>query len=114
MLRTMLATRLRDLESVERRKIPALVGLAPCNHDSGQWRGKHRIVGGRVDLRRMLYMASWSAIWIDPEIGKTYPHMVDAGKPRKLTAVACMRKYLIRSNAMQRDNAPWRETPMAA
>lgn len=110
----MLASRLRELGSVDRRQIAALVGLAPYNRYSGQWRGKYLIFGGRVDLRRMLYMASWSAIWIDPEIGKTYPHMVDAGKPRKLTAVACMRKYLIRSNAMQRDNAPWRETSMAA
>lgn len=59
-------------------------------------------------------MATWSAIRCDADIGNCYRRLVDAGKPKKVAAVACMRKYLTRLNAMKRDNAPWKPIPMAA
>ena len=113
-LRATLAARLPELGTVNRRQIAALAGLAPYNRDSGVWRGQRHIVGGRADVRRVLYMATWSAIRCDPDIGSCYRRLVDAGKPRKAAAVACMRKYLTRLNAMKRDNAPWKAVPMAA
>ena len=67
---------------------------------------------GSVDVRRVLYMATWSAIRCDPDIGSCYRRLVDAGKPRKTAAIACMRKYLTRLNAMKRDNTPWQSVPM--
>ena len=113
-LRATLAARLPELGSINRRQIAALAGLAPYNRDSGMWRGQRHIVGGRADVRRVLYMATWSAIRCDPDIGNCYRRLVEAGKPKKAAAVACMRKYLTRLNAMKRDNAPWKSIPMAA
>jgi len=113
-LRATLAARLPELGAINRRQIAALAGLAPYNRDSGMWRGQRHIVGGRADVRRVLYMATWSAIRCDADIGNCYRRLVDAGKPKKVAAVACMRKYLTRLNAMKRDNAPWKPIPMAA
>lgn len=107
-LRATLAARLPELGTLDRRQIAALVGLAPYNRDSGRWRGQRRISGGRADVRRVLYMATWSAIRKDPALGQSYRAMVAAGKPKKLAVRACMRKYLTRLNAMRRDNAPWK------
>lgn len=106
-LRATLAARLPELGRLDRRQIAALVGLAPYNRDSGRWRGQRRIAGGRADVRRVLYMATWSAIRGDPALASCYQHLVAAGKPKKLAVTACMRKYLTRLNAMKRDNAPW-------
>ena len=106
-LRATLAARLPELGRLDRRQIAALVGLAPYNRDSGRWRGQRRIAGGRADVRRVLYMATWSAIRGDQALALCYQHLVAAGKPKKLAVTACMRKYLTRLNAMKRDNAPW-------
>lgn len=107
-LRATLAARLPELGRLDRRQIAALVGLAPYNRDSGRWRGQRRIAGGRADVRRVLYMATWSAIRGDAALASCYQLLVAAGKPKKLAVTACMRKYLTRLNAMKRDNAPWR------
>ena len=106
-LRATLMARLPELGSLYRRKIAALVGLAPFNHDSGRWRGKRRIAGGRADVRRVLYMATWAAIRAKSTLAITYQRLVEQGKPKKLALTACMRKYLTMLNAMARDNASW-------
>ena len=113
-LRATLAARLPELGRLDRRQIAALAGLAPYNRDSGRWRGQRRIAGGRADVRRVLYMATWSAIRGDPALASCYQQLVAAGKPKKLAVTACMRKYLTRLNAMKRDNAPWRAGSMEA
>lgn len=113
-LRATLTARLPELGQLDRRQIAALVGLAPYNRDSGRWRGQRRIAGGRADVRRVLYMATWSAIRGDPALASCYHHLVAAGKPKKLAVTACMRKYLTRLNAMKRDNTPWRVGSMEA
>lgn len=106
-LRATLAARLPELGQLDRRKIAALVGLAPYNRDSGRWRGRRCIGGGRADVRRVLYMATWAAIRARTPLAQSYQRMVDTGKPKKLAVTACMRKYLTMLNAMARDQAPW-------
>lgn len=106
-LRATLAARLPELGSLDRRQIAALVGLAPFNRDSGRWKGQRRISGGRPDVRRVLYMATWAAIRAKSPLAQTYQRLVEAGKPKKLAVVACMRKYLTMLNAMQRDKTQW-------
>lgn len=106
-LRATLAARLPELGSLDRRRIAALVGLAPYNRDSGRWQGKRRISGGRAEVRRVLYMATWAAIRANSVLADVYKRLVAAGKPPKVAVTACMRKYLTMLNAMQRDNRPW-------
>lgn len=106
-LRATLAARLPELGELDHRKLAALVGLAPFNRDSGHWRGQRRIHGGRADVRRVLYMATWAAIRAGTPLAATYQRLIAAGKPSKLAIVACMRKYLSWLNAIARDNAPY-------
>jgi transposase len=110
-LRATLVARLPELGQLDRRQVAALVGLAPYNRDSGRWRGRRCIGGGRADVRRVLYMATWAAIRARTPLAQSYQRMVAAGKPKKLALTACMRKYLTMLNAMARDQAPW--TPAA-
>lgn len=112
-LRATLTARLPELGSLDRRQIAALVGLAPYNRDSGGWRGQRRISGGRADVRRVLYMATWAAIRAQSPLAEAYRRLVAAGKPKKLALTACMRKYLTMLNAMARDQLPWTPTPVS-
>ena len=74
-LRATLAARLPELGTVPARKIVALVGLAPFNRDSGRWRGQRRIQGGRADVRRVLYMATWASIRTCSHRAHTYARL---------------------------------------
>ena len=105
--RTLLAD-LPELGSLDRRRIAALVGLAPVAHDSGQHRGARHIQGGRGTVRAALYMAAWIASRCNPVLKDMYQRLRAAGKPRKVVLVACMRRLLTILNAMVRDNTPWR------
>jgi transposase len=99
--------RVPELGQVTRKQIAALVGLAPFNKDSGRHRGKRAIYGGRADVRKVLYMATLSAIRCNPVIREFYQRLVKAGKPRKVAIVAAMRKLLTILNAMVRSMQPW-------
>lgn len=98
---------LPELGHLDRRRIAALVGLAPFNRDSGQWRGHRRIGGGRSTVRRALYMATVVAIQHNPAIAACYQRLVTAGRPKKVALIAAMRKLLTTLNAMLRDHRPW-------
>jgi transposase len=100
---------LPELGRLERRKLAALVGVAPYNCDSGTLRGRRRCWGGRADLRSVLYMATISALRSNPVIRAFYQRLLKAGKPKKVAITACMRKLLTILNAMVRDNAVWNE-----
>ena len=104
--RTLLAT-LPELGALDRKKIAALVGVAPFNHDSGRLRGKRVIQGGRYAVRSVLYMATLSATRYNPTIRTFYEHLLAAGKAKKVAIVACMRKLLTMLNAMVRDMQAW-------
>lgn len=99
---------LPELGTLDRRKVAALVGVAPLNRDSGTLHGKRTIWGGRSTVRAILYMAATSAVQHNPGIQATYGRLLAAGKPKKLALVACMRKLLTIANAVLRDHTPWR------
>lgn len=98
---------LPELGQLDRREIAALVGVAPFARDSGVWRGRRRIAGGRSQLRRALYMAALTATRYNPAIKTFYQRLLAAGKLKKVALVACMRKLLTILNAMVRDGRPF-------
>ena len=98
---------LPELGQLNRKKIAALVGVAPFNDDSGRKRGKRRIQGGREDVRHVLYMATLAAARSNPVIKPFYQHLLKQGKLKKVALVACMRKFLTILNAMIRDMRPF-------
>jgi transposase len=102
-----LLARLPELGQLDRKKIAALVGLAPINRDSGKYRGRRTIFGGRADVRAALYMATLTAIRHNPVIKAFYERLTHAGKLHKVALTACMHKILTILNAMVRTNTPW-------
>jgi transposase len=108
--RTLLAD-LPELGTLDRKRIAALVGVAPFNHDSGHSRGKRRIAGGRASVRSALYMACVSSLRCNPVL-KAFYDRLRATKPAKVALVACMRKLLTILNAMAKTTTPW--TPALA
>ncbi len=103
-----------ELGKLSRRHISALVGVAPFNRDSGKSRGKRSIHGGRAQVRSALYMATLAAIRFNSVIKRFYQRLVQAGKPKKVAIVACMRKLLTILNAMVKSGQPWDESLHAA
>jgi transposase len=104
--RTLIAE-LPELGQVDRHQIAALAGIAPMNRDSGRYRGKRKIQGGRVEVRAPLYMACLVAIRHNPALKSFYRRLREAGKPARLALVAAMRKLLTILNAILRDQRPW-------
>ena len=103
---TLLAA-LPELGNLNRWQVAALAGVAPLNQDSGRFRGRRRVWGGRAQLRPALYMAALVASRHNPVIKAFYGRLLQAGKPRKLALTACMRKLLTLLNAVIRDGNPW-------
>ena len=104
--RTLLAE-LPELGRLNRRAIAKLVGIAPMNHDSGTWRGRRAIKGGRSTVRAALYMAALVATRRNLVIKVFYQRLLALGKPKKLALVACMRKLLTILNHMARTGRHW-------
>lgn len=102
-----LLSALPELGTLDRKKIAALVGVAPLNRDSGKMRGKRSIWGGRARVRSVLYMATLSAVRYNPAIKKVYERLLKAGKPKKVALVACMRKLITILNAMLKNKSTW-------
>jgi transposase len=98
---------LPELGKLNRRKIAALVGVAPFNRDSGTMRGRRTVWGGRAKLRAVLYMAALVASQRNPIIAAFYQRLLNAGKAKKVALVACMRKLLTILNAMMRTMTAW-------
>jgi transposase len=102
-----LLAELPELGQLTRRKIAALVGLAPHARDSGAFRGRRTIWGGRADLRNTLHMGVIAAIRRDNPIQKVYRRLRGNGKPHKLATTAVLRKMIVQLNAMIRDQRPY-------
>jgi transposase len=98
---------LPELGELNRKQIAALVGVAPLNRDSGMFRGRRSIWGGRKNVRRSLYMATLVATKHNNIIKGFYTHLCERGKPKKVALVACMRKLLTILNAMIKNNTSW-------
>jgi transposase len=107
-LSTTLLAHLPEMGSLNRRQIAALVGVAPFNRDSGNFRGKRAVWGGRSAIRAALYMATLVATRYNPIIRAFYHRLCAAGKPKKVSLTACMRKLLTILNAMLKHGTPWR------
>ena len=106
---------LPELGTLDRRKIAALVGVAPFNRDSGTLRSKRTVWGGRARIRAVLYMGALVASRHNPVIRDFYQRLLAAGKPKKLALIACMRKLLVILNSMLKHGSPWRDlTPKVA
>ena len=99
---------LPELGKMDRKKIAALVGVAPMNYDSGRKRGYRKTKGGRTDVRSVLYMSTLVATRYNPVIQAQYQHLLKRGKLKKVALTACMRKFLTILNAMVRDQQPFR------
>jgi transposase len=104
--RTLIAE-LPELGSLDRRKIAALVGLAPWTRQSGQWRGKSFIGGGRKSVRSVLFLAAMVASRHNPPLKAFRDKLVAAGKPKLVALIAVARKLLTILNAILRDKQPW-------
>jgi transposase len=105
-----LVAALPELGRLDRRSIAKLVGVAPLANDSGKRSGKRMTWGGRADVRSVVYMAALVATRHNPVIKAFYARLLEAGKPKKVALVACMRKLLTILNAMLRSGQPWDDT----
>jgi len=104
-----LAVYLPELGKYDNKKIAALVGVAPYCRESGKYKGKNVIQGGRETLRSILYMGILSAITHNPIIKDFYDRLIQKGKYHNIAMVACIRKMLTILNAMERNNTQWQE-----
>ena len=108
--RTLIAE-LPELGSLDRRQIAALVGLAPWTRQSGQWRGKSFIGGGRKSVRSALFVGAMVAARYNPQLKHFRDKLVAAGKPKLIALVAVARKLITILNAILRDRRPWQPIP---
>lgn len=106
--RTLIAE-LPEIGSLDRRQIASLAGLAPFTRQSGKWRGKSFISGGRASVRAALFMGALVASRHNPVLKAFRDKLVAQGKPRIVAIVATARKLLTILNAIIRENQPWRQ-----
>jgi transposase len=97
-----------ELGSIGHKQLAALIGVAPLNRDSGRWRGKRAVWGGRGHVRAVLYMATLTAVQYNPLLKALYDRLRQAGKPHKVIMTACMRKLLLICNAVISHHTRWR------
>ena len=102
-----LLSSLTELGTLNRREIATLVGVAPLNRDSGNFRGKRMVWGGRAQVRAALYMAALSASRFNPVIKPFYQRLIGQGKNPKVALTACMRKLLVILNTMVKTQTAW-------
>lgn len=104
--RTLIAE-LPELGSLDRKRIASLAGLAPYTRQSGTWRGKSMIGGGRKTVRSALFVAAMVASRHNPPLKAFRDRLVRAGKPKMVALIAVARKLLTILNAILRDKSPW-------
>jgi transposase len=103
-----------ELGKLSRREVAALAGLAPWTRESGKWKGKSFIGGGRAGVRSALFMGAMVAIQHNQVLKAFYEHLITAGKLKMVALIAVARKLLTILNAILRDNKPWTEEPTRA
>jgi transposase len=103
-----------ELGQLNRKQMAALIGVAPFNRESGGYRGKRRIWGGRARVRAVLYMGALVATRHNPVIKAFYERLLAAGKEKKVALTACMRKLLTILNAMIKQQTKWQDIRMHA
>jgi len=96
-----------ELGTLEAPQAASLAGLAPVARDSGNWRGKRSIRGGRAGFRQALYMPALVATRFNPDFKAKYQALIAAGKPPKVAIVAIMRKLVILANTLLKEGRVW-------
>ncbi len=102
-------TFLPEIGTLDRRQVGSLAGLVPHTRESGQWKGRSFISGGRKPLRDALYMPALVAMRFNPDLKAKYSALREAGKPAKVAIVAIMRKLIETANALVKANRIWVE-----
>lgn len=100
-----------ELGRLESKQAAALAGLAPITHQSGQWRGKSFVQGGRANVRRALYMPALVAARFNPDLKEKYRQLVAAGKPAKVAITVAMRNLIALANALPKEERMWVRDP---
>ena len=106
-----LVIRMPELGAMRRGQAASLLGVAPFDRDSGQWKGLRFISGGRARPRRMLYLAALQAKRCSPSLKSFAEQLVARGKPAKLVTVAVMRKLIEAANLVLQRGQPWIKQP---
>lgn len=102
-----LLSNMPELGYITNKEAAALVGVAPINRESGIYKGKRMIRGGRHQIRTAMFMSMMSAMQCNPVFKATYLRLVAAGKPKKIAIIACVRKMIVILNSMVRDGVYW-------
>ena len=102
-----LLAELPEIGTLESQKVASLAGVAPMTRESGTWKGKSFIQGGRARLRCGLYMAALAAIRHNPDLRAKYQQLREAGKPGKVALTAIMRKLIILANTLVNQDRTW-------
>lgn len=100
-------TEMPEIGTLNKKQVASLAGLAPMTRQSGQWRGKSFIQGGRKLLRDALYMPALVAMRHNPDLKAKYTALIKAGKPAKVALVALMRRLIILVNTLIREDREW-------
>ena len=96
-----------ELGHLEGKQAASLAGLAPMTRESGSWKGRACIQGGRASLRCRLYMPALVALRLNPDLRRKYEALKEAGKRSKVAIAAVMRKLIVLANARVRDSRTW-------
>ncbi|RZP71788.1 IS110 family transposase [Vibrio vulnificus] len=96
-----------ELGYITNKQAASLIGVAPITRESGSFKGKRMIKGGRMQVRTVLYMAMMSAMQCNPVFKETYQRLLAAGKPKKVALISCVRKMVVILNSMLRDGCMW-------
>ncbi len=104
-----LVTEMPELGDLDPKQAASLAGLAPMARQSGTWKGRSHVQGGRSNVRQALYMPAIAAMRFNPELKIKYAQFIAAGKPPKLAITAIMRKLLVLANALLKANRNWIE-----
>lgn len=100
-----------ELGTLDGKQAASLAGLAPVARQSGQWKGKSSIRGGRANVRQALYMPALVAARFNPDLKAKYRQLVAAGKPAKVAITAVMRKLIVTANALLKADRLWQQSP---
>ena len=107
----LILTFLPEIGTLDRKQAGSLAGLVPHSRESGQWKGKSFISGGRKPLRDALYMPALVAMRFNPDLKAKYAALREAGKPAKVAIVTLMRKLIETANALVKADRGWTPKP---